>query len=106
MAYSGTGCDTFTPEDQRRFDERLTPESREVVKRLVQKALDVMKFNAERMSRNGALERGNEFESDTDKRKRTISENEEQKQKLLDEEWHDACVRRSAFKKFKDKRGK
>ena len=106
MAYSGTGCDTFTPEDQRRFDERLTPESREVVKRLVQKALDVMKFNAERMSRNRALERGNEFESDTDKRKREISEKEEQKQKLLEKEWYDACVRRRAFAKYKSEKGK
>ena len=104
MANVPSGCTTFTPEDQRRFDERLTPESRELVERLVQKALDVMAFNAEQMSRNGGLERAtneiDEFDSDDNKRKRLISEKEEQKQKLREEERHDARARMRAFAKY------
>ena len=104
MANVPSGCFTLTPEDQQRFDERLTPESRELVERLVQKALDAMALNAEKMSRNGGLERAkneiDEFDSEDNKRKRAISEKEEQEQKLLEEERHNARARMRAFAKY------
>ena len=104
MANVPSGCFTLTPEDRQRRKELLTPESRELVKHLVQKALDVMAFNAEQMSRNGGLERAtneiDESDSDDNKRKRLISEKEEQRQKMLEEERHDARVRKWAFAKY------
>jgi hypothetical protein len=88
------------------LEELLTPADREVVKGLVQKALAVVAFNLERESRNGGLDGVDKFESDNNKRKWAKSDYEEQKQKLLDEEWYNADLRRRAFSKYMSEKGK